>query len=143
MTLPIAAYLRRGSPPTFPPAAQPEARPHPKPSIGPFTAPSPSQPLPLFRPSPTRPRPPPRSQPANSLDFRDLLCDALFEQSIPARELLGLLLQLRRLQLHCIVKFLDAEQRADAGHQRRLLEGLGEIIVTARLETIDDVARVG
>ena len=66
-----------------------------------------------------------------------------FEQAVPARELLGLLLQLRRLQLHRIVKFLDAEQRAHAGDQRCLLERLGEIVVAAGLEAMDDVARVG
>ena len=82
-------------------------------------------------------------QPADPLDFRELRRHPLLERSVPARQLLGLLLQLRGLQLHGIVKFLDAQQRAHAGHQRRLLERLGEIVVAACFETNDDVARVG
>src|SRR5262249_57796697 len=58
-------------------------------------------------------------------------------------ELLGLLLQLRRLQLHRIVKFLDAKHRTDASYQCRLLERLGEIIVAACLEATNDVACIG
>jgi hypothetical protein len=54
-----------------------------------------------------------------------------------------LLLQLRRLQLHRIVKFLDAEHRTDTSDHGRLLEWLGEIIVAACLEAIDDVACIG
>ena len=46
-------------------------------------------------------------------------------------------LQLHRLQLRGIVKFLDAEQRADAGHHHRLLVGLGDIVIAASLETTD------
>ena len=82
-------------------------------------------------------------QAADPLDLGQLIRDALLEQPIPARQLLGLLLQLLRLQLHRVVKFLDAQQRSHARHQRGLLERLGQIVVTAGLETIDDVARVG
>jgi hypothetical protein len=57
--------------------------------------------------------------------------------------LLGLLLQLRRLQLRSILKFLDAEQGADAGHQCGVLERLGEIIIAACLETLDNVTGLG
>jgi len=52
-------------------------------------------------------------------------------------------MQLSRLQLRGIVKFFYAEQRADAGQQRRLLEWLGEIVIAPCLETTDDVAGVG
>ena len=82
-------------------------------------------------------------QPADPLDFRQLLRHALLEQPIPTRQLLGLRLELLGLQLHRIVKLLDPQQRADAGHQGRVLERLGEVVVTAGFETVDDVAGVG
>src|SRR5262249_50743066 len=40
-------------------------------------------------------------------------------------------------------KFLDAEHRTDASDHCRLLEWLGEIIVAACLEAIDDIACIG
>ena len=68
-------------------------------------------------------------QAADAIDFRQLRRDPLLERLIPARKLLGLLLELRRLLLDGIVQVLDAQQRTHAGKQRRLLERLGEIVV--------------
>ena len=82
-------------------------------------------------------------QAADPFDFRQLLFHPLLEQTIPARQLLGLLLELHCLQLNRVVKLFHAQQRAHARDQRGLLEGFGQIFVRARLETGDHVASVG
>ena len=49
-------------------------------------------------------------QPADPLDFSQLLRHALLEQPIPTRQLLGLRLELLGLRLHRVVKLLDPQQ---------------------------------
>ena len=82
-------------------------------------------------------------QAADPLDLGQLIRDPLLKEPVPARELFGLLLQLVRLQLHRIVKVLDPQQRSHARHQCGLLERLRQIVITAGLETVYDVARIG
>src|SRR5262249_19182364 len=72
-----------------------------------------------------------------------LLGHPLLEQPVPAREFVGLLLQLSCLKLRGIVQFFDAEQGADASHQCSLLEWLGDVIIAPCLETADNVAGFG
>ena len=47
------------------------------------------------------------------------------------------------LLVHGVVQLLDAQDRAHARDQRRLVDGLGQVFVAADLEAGDDVLGVG
>ena len=66
--------------------------------------------------------------------WRDLLAHPRLERPVPVRELGGLLLD-------GVVELLDAEEGADAGQQLRLVHGLGQEVVGARLEPLDALLR--
>ncbi len=72
----------------------------------------------------------------DALDFGDLLADPLLEGAIPLREVGG-------LRDGLVVQRLEPQHRTHARHQRRLVDGLGQIFVGPRLEPRDDVPRVG
>jgi hypothetical protein len=74
--------------------------------------------------------------PIEALQFAELVVDPLLQVFVPLGELGGLLLGL-------VVERLDAQHRLDPGHQGRLVDGLGQILVGARLEPGHDVLRVG
>ena len=72
-------------------------------------------------------------QPADPLDLRDLLRRRAPRASCSSRgELCGLLLDL-------VVQRLDPQHRAHPRDERRLVEGLGEIVVGAGVEPCDDI----
>ena len=56
--------------------------------------------------------------------------DALFELGVP-------FLQRRRLPAHFVLQRLDAQQRAHAREELRLVDGLAEEVVGARLDALD------
>ena len=64
---------------------------------------------------------------AELLELAHLLLDAPLERPVPLGALLG-------EPLHGVVEVLDPQHRLDAGHQRRLVHRLRQVLVAARLE---------
>jgi len=69
-----------------------------------------------------------------ALELPHLLLDALLERLVPLRELRG-------LGLHRVVELLDPEERAHAGQELRLVDGLRQEVVGAGLEPLDPLLR--
>ena len=82
-------------------------------------------------------------QPAHPLDLRHLLRHRLFQGSVPCRQLRGLILEAPRLALDGVVKRLLAQHRSHARQQRPVLERLGQIVVAAGVQSLDDISRIG
>ena len=75
-------------------------------------------------------------EPPDPLDLAELGGDPLFQRAVPGGEL-------GRLSLNGVVQPLDAQHRAHPRRQRGMIDGLGQIIVAAGFQPLDDVPGVG
>ena len=82
------------------------------------------------------------AQAIHALDLRDLLRHAAFEPVVPGRKLAGLPIERFGLRPHGIVQRLEAQHGTHAGEKRGEVEGLGEVVVAARIQAPHDVAGV-
>jgi len=74
-------------------------------------------------------------QAPDTLDLSNLLCYPMLERSVPGREL-------GCLRLHLVVERFDAQDRSHSGHERRLINRFGEILVGTGVESGDDILAV-
>ena len=75
------------------------------------------------------------SQPADALELRHLLGNALLQRSVPFLHFGG-------ERFYRIVQALDSEHRAHARGKRGVIHRFGQVLVAAGLETRDDILRI-
>ena len=76
------------------------------------------------------------AQPPDPLELGDLRRHALLERGVPLLDFVG-------QRLDRVVQALDAQHRAHARGERRMVDRLGQVLVAAGLEPGDHVLRVG
>ena len=74
-------------------------------------------------------------QPIDAFDFRNLRRNFLLEGLVPRREAFGQFLDL-------VMQNLLTQHRTYAGEEGRMLERLGQVIITSRIEPLDDITCV-
>src|SRR5260370_40761709 len=75
-------------------------------------------------------------QSCDALDLGNLFGHPQFETAIPFCKVV-------RLRLHAIVEFLQAENRPHSGDQRRMIDRLRKIFVSAGIKASHHVLRIG
>jgi hypothetical protein len=79
---------------------------------------------------------------ADALQFRYLRVDPFFQLAVPFRQLPGLDLEARRLFSALIVQHFDPQHRFHARHQGGLIDGFGEVFLSAGIQPDHDIFRV-